>query len=110
MSEHGPSRPHPEHTVLEIGDELGALVLYTDPDLVGTEPEISLTGHDDERQHKEVLERPVGGRSVYAATFDGLHEGTYTLWLHDEARTREVAIVGGRVSECDWRGSPSTRG
>jgi len=106
MSEHGPRRPHPEHVVLEIGDEIGALLLYTDPDLLGSEVEISLSGHDDERQHKEVLERPIGGRVVYAAAFDGLREGTYTLWLDDEAYAREVAVRGGRVAECDWRREP----
>jgi hypothetical protein len=65
--------------------------------------EISRAGHDDERQHKEVLERPLGERSVFAAAFDGLREGSYTLWLNDVARSREVAITGGRVAECDWR-------
>ena len=103
MSEHGPRRPHSEHVVLEIGDETGALVLYTDPDLLGSEIEISPSGHDDERQHKEVLERPVGSRVVYAAAFDGLREGTYTLWLDDEAYARGVVVSGGRVAECDWR-------
>jgi hypothetical protein len=102
MSEHGPRRPHPEHVVLEIGGEIGALLLYTDPELLGCEVEISASGHDDERSHKEVLERPIGGRVVYAAAFDGLREGTYTLWLDGTARTREVAVAGGSVAECDW--------
>ena len=87
MSEHGPRRPHPESVVLEIGGEIGALLLYTGPDLLGSEVEISLSGHDDERQHKEVLQRPLGACTVYAAAFDGLREGTYTLWLDDVARS-----------------------
>ncbi len=40
---------------------------------------------------------------VYAAAFDGLREGTYTLWLDDEAYARGVVVSGGRVAECDWR-------
>jgi hypothetical protein len=103
MSEHGPRRSHPESVVLEIGGEIGALLLYTDADLVGSEVEISLQGHDDQRQHKEVLQRPLGGRTVYAAAFDHLREGAYTLWLDDVARSRGVVITGGEVSECDWR-------
>jgi hypothetical protein len=103
MNEHGPRRPHPESVVLEIGGEIGALLLYTDAQLLGAEVEISRSGHDDERQHKEVLQRPLGGRTVYAAAYDGLHEGTYTLWLDGEAVSREVRVRGGGVATCDWR-------
>ena len=39
MGENHSARPHPEHVVLEIGDDLGALIVYTDPELHGTEIE-----------------------------------------------------------------------
>jgi hypothetical protein len=35
--------------------------------------------------------------------FDRLGEGAYTLWVGGEAVAREVRIVGGRVTELDWR-------
>ena len=101
--EHEQHRVHTENVVLEIGGELGALVLYTDAALLHEEIEISPVGHDTRRSHKDVLERRVDGRSVYAAVFDRLESGAYTLWHRDEPRTRDVAIAGGAVAELDWR-------
>jgi hypothetical protein len=100
-------RPHPEYVVLDIGDGLGALIVYADPALHGTEVEISPTGDDADRSHKEVLERGEGGRVAFTAVFDRLPEGTYTLWVDDEARERGVQITGGFVAELDWTAQPA---
>jgi len=48
-------RPHDQHVVLELGDGIGALIVHTDPALVGTEVEISPSVDDASRSHKEVL-------------------------------------------------------
>jgi hypothetical protein len=98
-------RPHEEAVVLELGGELGALLVYTDAALLHTEIEISADGSDHERSHKDVLERVVAGRSLYAAVFDKLPVGTYTLWHDDVARTRGATVTGGAVEELDWRTS-----
>jgi hypothetical protein len=103
MGESHSARAHPEHVVLEIGGELGALVVYTDPELHGREIEISRRGEDDRRSHKDVLERSGGGRPAFAAVFDRIAEGTYTLWVGGSARERDVAIQGGTVTELDWK-------
>ncbi len=95
-------RTHPEYVVLDIGEEYGALIIHTDPELHGIEVEISPAGADGERQHKEVLERSMAGRPAFTAVFDKLPEGRYTLWVADEARARDVSITGGQVSELDW--------
>jgi hypothetical protein len=100
---HHEHRPRSEPVVLEIGREFGALVVYTDAALLHEEIEISLTGADDRRSHKDVHERLVGGRSVHAAVFDRLEGGEYTLWHRDEACARGVAVVGGEIAELDWR-------
>jgi len=100
--EHHSARPHPEFVVLEIGEDLGALVLHTDGEMHGLEIEISPTGEDDNRTHKEVLERRGGGRADFTAVFDGLRAGTYTLWCKDVACVRNVAISGGKVAELRW--------
>jgi len=105
MSENHAARPHPEPVVLDIGDELGALVVYTDPDLHGTEIEISRRGDDDRREHKDVLERAHGSRPSFAAVFDRLEEGVYSLWVDDTPRARNVVVSGGSVAELDWRGA-----
>ena len=103
MRENHAGRSHPEHVVLEIGGELGALVVYTDPELHGREIEISRRGEDGRRSHKDVLERSRGGTPAFAAVFDRIEEGTYTLWVDGTARARDVAIAGGSVTELDWK-------
>jgi hypothetical protein len=90
--------------VLEIGGELGALVVYTDPGLHGSEIEISCGREDGRRSHKDVLNRPVNGRPTYAAVFDQLREGSYTLWAGGVPAARDVSVAGASITELDWRG------
>jgi len=95
------ARRHPEHVVLDIGDDIGALILHTRAEMLGVEVEISATGQDDRRSHKDVLEREINGRPAYTAVFDNLRQGTYTLWIDDVAYARDVVVTGGAVSELD---------
>lgn len=97
------ARSHPEFVVLDIGGDVGALIVHAPADLLGTEVEISAAGEDDRRSHKDVLERRMGGLPAYTAVFDGLRAGAYTLWSHDVPRTRDVTITGGAIAEVDWR-------
>jgi len=97
-------RAHPEHVVLDIGEEIGALIIHTDAGMLGVEVEISPTGQDERRSHKDVLQREINGRPAYTAVFDKLREGTYTLWVNDVARAREVAVSGAEIAELDWSG------
>jgi len=105
--QHAQHGPHDRVVVLDIGGKLGALIVYTDPALLHTEIEISPDGDDDRRSHKDVLERFVADRSLYAAVFDRLPTGAYTLWHDGEARTRGTTVTGGVVSEIDWRARPA---
>ncbi len=100
--EHYSARKHPELVVLEIGEEIGALIIHADAGMCGVEIEISRTGEDDHRSHKEVLERRAGEDAAYTAVFDQLAEGTYTLWCHGEPRVRNVRIAGGVIAELPW--------
>jgi hypothetical protein len=104
------SRRHPEHVILDIGGDVGALIVHTDAAMVGVEVEISATGRDRERRHKDVLEREIHGRPAYTAVFDKLSEGSYTLWVDDAARARGVVVTGGAVAELDWSAAASSRG
>src|SRR6185437_2160715 len=96
------ARRHPEHVVLDIGEDVGALIVHTDASMLGTEIEISRTGQDARRAHKDVLEREINGRPAHTAVFDKLREGTYTLWVDDAPFFRDVAITGGAVAELRW--------
>ena len=89
----------PEHVMLDLGLGVGALVLHTGEELHGAEIEISPTGSDEDRSHKQVHDRPVGGRPHYAAVFDGLPAGEYTLWLDGRPLRREVAVAGAVVTD-----------
>jgi hypothetical protein len=89
--------------VLEIGGDLGALIVYTEPALHGREIEISPAANDHPRAHKDVLSRPVNGRPMYTAVFDQLPEGAYTLWLDGTAAARDVRVIGAQVTDLDWR-------
>jgi hypothetical protein len=101
------ARRHPEHVVLDIGEDIGALIVHTDAGVLGAEVEISATGQDDRRAHKDVLEREINGRPAYTAVFDKLREGSYTLWLDDLARASDVRVSGGAIAELDWVGLPN---
>jgi hypothetical protein len=96
------ARRHPEPVVLEIGGDLGALIVHTDAGMSGVEVEISATGFDGKRSHKEVLEREIEGRPSHTAVFDKVRAGRYTLWVDDVARERGVVVIGGAVAELDW--------
>jgi hypothetical protein len=96
------ARPHPEFVVLDIGEDVGALIVHTDGDMHGMEVEISPAGDDARRSHKDVLERSINGRPAFTAVFDGLKAGAYTLWTGGDARTRDVIIEGGEIAELDW--------
>jgi len=97
------TRPHDEAVVLDIGGDVGALILYTPPALHGREIEVSPLGQDTARVHSAVLERRVAGRSVFCAVYPELPAGTYRLWGDDPDRPGEVTVLTGRVAEVDWR-------
>jgi hypothetical protein len=97
--------------VLDIGDDVGALVLYTDERFHDREIEISLEG-EARRTHTAIHERRVGELVVYAGIYPELRAGRYRVWADDPALPSDVTVVGGQVSELDWRpflaGHPET--
>ena len=98
----GPTDGPPDALVLDIGEDIGALIIHTGAGMLGMEVEISATGQDDQRSHKDVLERQIGGNPAYTAVFDKVREGTYTLWVDDVARERDVHVSGGAIGELRW--------
>ena len=98
------TRTHTETVVLDIGGDVGALVLYTRPEFHGREIEISPIGQETQRVHTAVLERVVDGRSVFVAVYPKLPAGVFRLWIDDDpALVNRVQITAGQVSELDWR-------
>lgn len=97
------ARKHPEFVVLEIGEDVGALIVHADPGLHGAEIEISPSRDDHLRSHKEVLERSINGSPAFTAVFDAMPAGSYTLWMAGRARVRDLKVPGGEIVEVDWR-------
>ncbi len=91
--------------VLDLGGEIGALIVHTGEDRLGAEIEISPAGDDGNRQHKQVLRRLLGPQRATVLVYDNLSEGEYTLWLDEAEPLRGVRVEGGRVAELDLRGA-----
>lgn len=89
--------------VLDIGGDIGALLLYANEELEGQEPEVSLLTDLGHRTHTEILRRTVGGRTFWAGVYSQLVEGDYQVWWDDESQPRLFTIAGGSVTELDWR-------
>jgi hypothetical protein len=110
-----------EDAVLDIGGDVGALILYTDADYDEREIEISPVDdpeaapvhdheHDHEHRHEHehrthtaIHERRAGSVSTYAGIYPQLKAGHYRLWTDDPTLPDRVTIVGGEVAEVDWR-------
>ena len=100
MIEQYVERVHTEPAVLDIGQGIGALAIYTKAELLGQEIEVSSKGNDEKRIHTAIHERKVNGRSIYAGLFLALPEGDYIIWVHPSC---EVTITSGSVAEVNWR-------
>jgi hypothetical protein len=92
--------------VLDIGGDVGALVVTMPAAMVGEEIEV-VTGLEPaghHRPHVAVVDRPVpGGGTVPSLVFPELVEGEYALVPKgtDDVRLR-VEIHGGAVTEAIW--------
>ena len=87
--------------VLDIGGEIGALVVHTGSDLAEQEIEISPTTADPDahREHNVVHARRDRDRTAYTAVFPSVSAGDYTVWRRDGVPHAVVTIRGGEVTE-----------
>ncbi|MEO8829051.1 hypothetical protein [Lapillicoccus sp.] len=109
--------------MLDIGGDVGAIVIHLDASWEGAEIEIeALDGstvpalpehahtHEHEhghphRPHVAVVGRPAGQAVIYSAVFPELTQGRYALGQAGQpARLRavEVEVTGGQVTELVW--------
>jgi hypothetical protein len=103
MTERAAGPTGPGTVVLDLGADVGALILYTPAELDSAEIEIS---RDDEpgahRTHSEVRQRPMTNATVYAAVYPSLTAGRYTIWRDEHHAVATVIISGGQVTSCRW--------
>lgn len=79
--------------VLDIGGDVGALILRTPPTSFGCEIDLVPDDMCAPRVHSAVRERRTINGSSFAAVYPQLKEGSYTI----EGTTQRLTIVGGRV-------------
>jgi hypothetical protein len=106
--------------MLDIGGDVGALVISTPPSMVGVEIEIAPVGgassrdhgHDHghghghghgHRPHVAVVDRPVTDGHQPSLVFPDLVEGSYELFGKGQDTVLLTAeIVGGQVTSLEW--------
>ena len=87
--------------VLDIGGEIGALLVTAGPDLAEEEIEIS-PGADPtaKRSHNVVHARRDRGVVLgYSAVFPSVPAGEYTVWRRDGSPHVLVTVHGGQVTQ-----------
>lgn len=85
--------------VLEIGGEVGALVVHTPPELDGHEIDLFPIGSTIPCMHSAVRRRDVWGQHRWAAVYPAVAAGDYTLAGSSQA----LSITGGMVTELEYR-------
>jgi hypothetical protein len=88
--------------VMEVGGDVGAIVVYTPDALAGLEIEILRRGDDDPFVHTEVRERRLREGTIYAAVFPAVPAGDYTLLPVAALPALDVSVEGGHVAELSW--------
>jgi hypothetical protein len=91
----------PGTVILEIGEAVGALILFTRPDRCGSEIEISPSAGGP-RTHSMVRERQRPGAPSYAAVYPSLPAATYTIHRPDGTPAGQVTIRGGQATRYHW--------
>lgn len=102
MPEQSAERIHSGHAVLDIGDDIGALIIHTRRELCGRQIDVSPKGCTWQRIHTDVLERRTNGHPVFAALFLSLPAEDYIIWGNSSRAVGEITIMGGQVAEIDW--------
>jgi hypothetical protein len=91
--------------ILELGGDVGVLILDAPALLLGHEIEISPvdggsgSGADPgHRTHSMVRERVTGSGTSYAAVYPGVPAGRYIVWRDADTPAGTVTIAGGEVA------------
>jgi hypothetical protein len=122
--------------VLDIGGDIGALVIAAAPSMAGTEIEICPAGmrsqppdnggdwwhgqwhthphgaagssHHAAWPHVAVVGRPSAKGVTYAAVYPGLRDGSYEVWQRPDGPTvLTVDVQGATIAEASWPAAPA---
>ena len=102
MTESSPGSSGPGSVVLDIGDDVGALIIISPAALAGEEIHVSPVHDPAGRTHAVVRERRLGGTSSHAALYPALPAGDYTIWRDVGSPAGTVRIDGGAATSYRW--------
>ena len=97
--------------LLDIGGEVGALVVTMPPEMEGVEVEIRPAGWTERRHdlghvhhpHVAVVIRPTSDGPVASLVYPAVRQGDYDLAIvGDETAQRRVSVSGGQVTTESW--------
>ncbi len=106
----GEENPHAGQgaVLLDIGGEIGAVVVTMPAAMDGAEVELRPAGHRPgdahvHHPHVAVVNRPVAGGEVPSLVFPEVAQGRYGLALKEsDAIALSVEVSGGAVTTADW--------
>ena len=90
-------------SVLDIGGEVGAVVVTLAANTPSGELEACPQDEPEARFHTGVHHRPLGDESVWVAVFPEVAEGSYYLLDDNGLPMAGVTVVGGQVEQLDLR-------
>ena len=89
--------------VLDIGGDIGALLVYLGASTPSGELDIQPLGRPEARFHTGVHHRHLAGGEVYTALYPEVTRGRYEILDHTLQRLAIVDVEGGAVTELDLR-------
>jgi hypothetical protein len=101
LGEEGPPKGGP--VVVDIGDDVGALIAHIDAALIGQELFLRPESDPTTTTHTGIWERQMGVEPAVVAVFPMLTEGRYDILDDHGHAVRDVTVVGGIVTEIDLR-------
>ncbi|RZU48419.1 hypothetical protein EV385_0133 [Krasilnikovia cinnamomea] len=88
--------------VLNIGADIGALIIHTPGSLHGHEIEVSPVDAPEVRTHAAVRARYVHDGVRFSVVIDSLRAGRYVIWRDAVTPLAEADVMGGSVTEYEW--------
>jgi len=92
-----------EIPVLDIGGDVGAVLVYLDHPTPSGELQARPLGEPDGRFHTGVHPRELFGRTAYVALYPEVERGTYEILDDALLPIAMVDVDGGAVTELDLR-------
>lgn len=104
MTEHRVTPSRAGSVVLDLGEDIGALILDAPAELNGREIEISCVsgGTGARHTHSLVRERVTHAGICYAAVYISLPAGDYVVWRDDDTPAGRVSVYGGQIAHFRW--------